>query len=70
LSFGRGIHTCPGGPLARAEGKVALERLLDRMSGIRINEAEHGPASARRYTYAPTYILRGLTRLHLEFTAT
>jgi cytochrome P450 len=68
LSFGRGIHTCPGGPLARAEGKVALERLLDRMSDIRINEAEHGPAGARRYTYAPTYILRGLTKLQLDFT--
>ena len=24
LAFGRGIHTCPGGPLARAEGRVSL----------------------------------------------
>ena len=30
--------------------------------------AHHGPAGARRYQYVPTYILRGLTRLHLEFT--
>ena len=29
---------------------------------------EHGPADARRYDYAPTYILRGLKHLHLEFT--
>lgn len=68
LAFGRGIHTCPGAPLARAEARVAIERLLDRTSGIRISERAHGPADARRYQYLPTYILRGLTRLHLEFT--
>ncbi|HEY7137593.1 MAG TPA: cytochrome P450 [Acidimicrobiia bacterium] len=68
LAFGHGIHTCPGAPLARAEGRVSIERLLDRMAEITISEAEHGPAGDRRYEYAPTYILRGLTRLHLEFT--
>jgi cytochrome P450 len=67
LAFGRGIHTCPGAPLARAEGRVAIERLLDRTTDIRISEAEHGPPEARRYTYVPTFILRGLTKLHLEF---
>src|ERR1700741_5359528 len=68
LSFGRGIHSCPGAPLARAETRVAIERLLDRTSGIRINEPVHGPGNGRRYQYVPTYILRGLTELHLEFT--
>jgi cytochrome P450 len=68
LTFGRGIHACPGGPLARAEGRIGVERLLARTSDIRISEAEHGPAGARRYEYAPTYILRGLNRLHLELT--
>ncbi|HKE75613.1 MAG TPA: cytochrome P450 [Acidimicrobiales bacterium] len=68
LAFGRGIHTCPGAPLARAEGRVAIQRMLDRTSEIRISEREHGPAGARRYSYVPTFILRGLTRLHLEFT--
>ena len=67
LAFGRGIHSCPGAPLARAETRVGLERLLDRTSDIRIAESEHGPAGARRYRYIPTYILRGLTQLHLEF---
>lgn len=67
IAFGRGIHTCPGAPLARAEARVAIERLLDRTTDIRISEAHHGPADARRYTYVPTYILRGLTELHLEF---
>jgi cytochrome P450 len=68
LAFGRGIHSCPGGPLARTEGRVAVERILDRLHDIRIDEAEHGPPDARVYKYAPTYILRGLRRLHLEFT--
>jgi cytochrome P450 family 150 subfamily A5 len=68
LSFGRGIHSCPGAPLARAETRVAIERMLDRTSDIRINERVHGAANDRRYQYVPTYILRGLTELHLEFT--
>jgi hypothetical protein len=38
------------------------------MADIRISDEHHGPPDARRYDYAPTYILRGLNRLHLEFT--
>jgi cytochrome P450 family 150 subfamily A5 len=68
IAFGHGVHTCPGAPLARAEGRVSIERVLDRMRDITISEAQHGPTGARRYDYAPTYILRGLTRLHLEYT--
>ena len=67
LAFGHGAHTCPGAPLARAEGRITIERLLDRMDNIRISEPEHGPAGARHYDYVPTYILRGVSRLHLEF---
>src|SRR3954454_6556397 len=43
LAFGRGIHACPGGPLARSETRVAVERFLDRTSEISISEAKHGP---------------------------
>lgn len=67
LAFGRGIHSCPGAPLARAETRVGIERLLDRTTDIRISEKHHGPPGDRRYRYIPTYILRGLTKLHLEF---
>jgi len=67
IAFGRGIHTCPGAPLARAETKVAIERMLDRTTNIRIAEDQHGPAGDRRYSYIPTFILRGLTHLNLEF---
>ena len=68
MSFGRGVHTCPGAPLARAEARVSLERLLDRTADIRIDEEHHGPPDARRYRYVPTFILRGVTNLHIEFT--
>ncbi|ACC43098.1 cytochrome P450 150A6 Cyp150A6 [Mycobacterium marinum M] len=68
MAFARGVHSCPGGPLARVEGRVSLERILDRMLDIAINEDRHGPADDRRYTYEPTYILRGLTELHITFT--
>jgi cytochrome P450 len=68
IAFGHGVHTCPGAPLARVEARVSLERLLDRMADIRISETEHGPVDARRYQHEPTFILRGLRSLHLEFT--
>lgn len=68
LAFGHGIHFCPGAPLARAEGRIAMERMLDRMRDIRIDDAQHGPPGARKFRYVPTYILRGLTHLHIEFT--
>ena len=68
IAFGRGHHSCPGGPLARAEARVSLERILDRMHDIRLSEEHHGAAGERRFGYAPTWILRGLTDLHIEFT--
>ena len=67
LAFGRGVHSCPGAPLARTEGRVSLERLLDRTSRFWIDEQFHGPPQDRRYRYLPTFILRGLTRLHIGF---
>lgn len=68
IAFGRGVHSCPGAPLARAEAKVCIERLLQRTTGVHISEQHHGPAGARRFTFVPTYILRGVTDLHLELT--
>jgi cytochrome P450 family 150 subfamily A5 len=67
IAFGHGAHTCPGAPLARAEGRITIERLLDRMDNITISEKEHGPPGHRHYDYVPTYILRGVSRLHLDF---
>ena len=68
LAFGRGIHTCPGASLARVEGLVSLDRILSRMSDIRIDPSHHGPDDARRYDYDPSFMMRGLSKLHLEFS--
>ena len=70
VAFARGAHSCPGGPLARIEGRVSLERILDRLKEIRLDETQHGPAGNRRFDYVPLYILRGLEALLIEFTAT
>lgn len=67
ITFGRGIHTCAGAPLARVEAKVTLNRFLDRMTDIAIDEAQHGPAGDRRYRYEPTFLLRGLSELNLTY---
>src|SRR3954466_834364 len=68
IAFGRGIHTCAGAPLARVEGRITVERLLDRLHNISVSQASHGPTDARRYVYEPTFLLRGLKDLHIEFT--
>jgi cytochrome P450 len=68
VAFGRGHHSCPGGPLARVEGRVSLERILDRTRDLRLSEEHHGPPGNRHLDYEPTWILRGLTNLHIEFT--
>ena len=52
ISFGRGIHHCLGAPLARLEGRVALEVLLERF-----DEIGFGPRAPR---YRPSVVLRGL----------
>ncbi|HVU62287.1 MAG TPA: cytochrome P450 [Mycobacteriales bacterium] len=67
LAFGHGTHFCPGAPLARTEGRVALERILHRTSKIRIDADKHGPEGQRKFRFVPTYMLRGLVALHLTF---
>jgi cytochrome P450 len=67
IAFGRGIHSCPGAPLARAEGRISFEVILDKMRNIRVSEEHHGPADRRRYEYEPTWVLHGLRELHIEF---
>jgi cytochrome P450 len=69
IGFGRGVHSCVGGPLARAEARISLERILDRMGDVRLSEEHHGLSDRPHFNWAPTYILRGLIDLHLEFSA-
>ncbi|MDV8071443.1 cytochrome P450 [Rhodococcus sp. IEGM 1366] len=68
LAFGRGIHTCPGAPLARAEAVFSIQRILQRTKSIRINEQYHGPVGEREWKLIRSYKFRGHTHLYLEFT--
>lgn len=68
LAFGKGIHTCLGAPLARSEANLGVQRILDRLADIRIDENKHGPEGARRYNYEANYTQRALCDLHVEFT--
>lgn len=68
IAFGRGIHTCAGAPLARVEGQITINRILDRTRDFTISETKHGSPRNRQYHYEPTFLLRGLTELHIDFT--
>ncbi len=62
LAFGKGIHFCLGAALSRLEGRVALEELSRRIERFELpptNELE----------YFPSFLLRGLTSLDVEFDA-
>ncbi|OBK73975.1 cytochrome P450 [Mycobacterium sp. 1274761.0] len=69
IAFIRGAHSCPGAPLARAEGRISMNRILDRMADIVVSEEHHGPAGQRQFDYEPTFILRGMRELHITFTS-
>lgn len=60
LAFGRGLHVCPGAPMARAEIRVALETLLARLPGLRLADG-YAP------TYIASYFFRGLERLDVTW---
>jgi cytochrome P450 len=69
IAFGRGIHTCPGGPLARTEARITVERALSRMQNIRFAPEHHGSHLDRHFDYEASWMIRGLHDLHLEFDA-
>ena len=55
LAFGRGIHHCLGAPLARLEGRVVLETLLERFGSLRLLDD--------RPVFRNSVVLRGLHAL-------
>lgn len=68
LAFGRGIHTCPGAPLARAEAVFTIQRILERTTSITVDEWHHGPADNREWDLIRSYKFRGHTHLYLQYT--
>lgn len=58
LAFGNGIHLCLGAPLARLEGRILMEALLERTRDIR----RAGPGERLRHA-----VVRGMTRLPVVF---
>ncbi|GAA4996677.1 cytochrome P450 [Actinopolymorpha pittospori] len=59
LAFGRGIHFCIGAPLARLEGRIALNILLDRFPHLR-TDPDHQP------TFTPSPNMTGVKTLPLR----
>jgi cytochrome P450 len=60
LAFGRGIHFCVGAPLARLEGRIAFELLLQRLPNMRLRPEE--PVVRRPYL-----MLRGFEHLPIAW---
>ncbi len=69
LAFGRGVHTCAGAPLARAEVIEILNAFFDHTSHIGFSEEKHGKPGERKYQFEPSFIIRGLDSLYVEFNS-
>ncbi|MGI9624559.1 MAG: cytochrome P450, partial [Acidimicrobiales bacterium] len=62
LAFGKGTHFCVGASLSRLEGNVALERLAARIESVSLSESN-------RFEYQPSFALRGLKSLEIDFVS-
>jgi cytochrome P450 len=67
LGFGRGKHVCAGAPLARVEVRVIMEKFLAMTSKIELDLDKH-PGGIADLNYEPSFIIRGLDRMHIKLT--
>jgi cytochrome P450 len=63
LAFGHGEHYCLGSALARAEGRIGIEVLLERLDGL----APADGVDLEHLRYEPSYVLHGLKELRVRF---
>lgn len=63
LAFGQGEHFCLGAPLGRLEARIGVTALLDRLPNIQLL------GDPREVRYRPSFMLHGIDRLPLRFTA-
>lgn len=60
LGFGHGIHFCLGAPLARLEGRIAIDALVRRFPGLSL------AVDPSQLEWTPDLFLRGVRRLPLS----
>ena len=60
VSFGEGIHFCLGAPLARLEGAIAIESMLEKFPRLQLANPE------AKLEYRGSMALRGLSELRLS----
>jgi cytochrome P450 len=62
IAFGVGVHYCLGAPLARMEGRIVFDALLQRLPELSLQETD--------LPWTAQLIVRGVERLPLSFRAT
>jgi cytochrome P450 len=60
MTFGKGRHMCLGAPLSRAEAKVGMEVLLERLPGLRV-------VPGQRQEFQPIMLTNVLKSLEVEW---
>ncbi|SFJ64827.1 cytochrome P450 family protein [Thermoflavimicrobium dichotomicum] len=61
IAFGHGIHFCLGAPLARLEGQIAIQTLLQRIPAFEL------AVTRQELKWQSTFLMRGLQHLPIRF---
>jgi cytochrome P450 PksS len=62
VAFGQGVHYCLGAPLARLEGTIAIQALLNRFPEIRLN------TSVDRLEWGESILIHGMKALPVAWS--